>query len=272
MRDVQSERDSRRIPIDRVGVSDVSYPIVVLDQKENIQHTVAAVTMSVSLPHEYRGTHMSRFIEVLDEFQGRVTLSSLEHITEDLRRVLDAECAELSFSFPYFLLRKAPVTGMGSYTRYDVTFRATKGEIFDLITTVVVPVQTLCPCSREISEKGAHNQRASVEISVRMKGLVWIEELVEIAEKNASAPVYTLLKREDEKFVTEQAYNTPRFVEDVLRDVAVALEGEERISWYLIRVTSHESIHNHDAFASLERDKTRPAEEKVRCSAGGPGQ
>ena len=272
MRDVQSERDSRRISIDRVGVSDVSYPIVVLDQKENIQHTVASVTMSVSLPHEYRGTHMSRFIEVLGEFQGRVTLSSLEHITEDLRQVLDAECAELDFSFPYFLLRKAPVTGIASYTRYDVTFKATKGDVFDLVTTVVVPVQTLCPCSREISEKGAHNQRASVEISVRMKGLVWIEELVEIAEKNASAPVYTLLKREDEKFVTEQAYNTPRFVEDVLRDVAVALEGEERISWYRIRVTSNESIHNHDAFASLERDKTRPAEGGAECLPGEAGK
>ncbi len=269
MRDVQSERDSRRISIDRVGVSSVSYPIVVLDQKQNIQHTVARVTMSVSLPHEYRGTHMSRFIEVLDEFQGRVTFSSLEAITEDLRKVLDAECAELDFSFPYFLLRKAPVTGMASYTRYDVTFRATKGDAFDLVTTVDVPVQTLCPCSREISEKGAHNQRASVEISVRMKGFVWIEELVEIAEKSASAPVYTLLKREDEKFVTEQAYNNPRFVEDVLREVALALEEEDRITWYRIRVISNESIHNHDAFASVERGKTPGAEERDRCIGGG---
>ena len=264
MRDVQSERDGRRISIDRVGVSNVSYPVVVLDQKENIQHTVASVSMSVSLPHEYRGTHMSRFIEVLHEFQGRLTISSMEHIAEHLRKVLDAECAEIVFSFPYFIARNAPVTGMSSFTRYDVSFLATKGDRFDLVTVVTVPVQTLCPCSREISEAGAHNQRASVEISVRMKGLVWIEELVEIAEKNASAPVYTLLKREDEKFVTEQAYNNPRFVEDVLRDVAVDLEAEDRVVWYRIRVASNESIHNHDAFASLERDKEGPKKRRTR--------
>ncbi|HCL78790.1 MAG TPA: GTP cyclohydrolase I FolE2 [Synergistaceae bacterium] len=256
--DVQSQRDTRRVAIDRVGVTNVSYPIVVLDQKEATQHTVATVTMAVSLPHDYRGTHMSRFIEVLDEFQGRVTISNLEHIAENLRVVLEAEQAEIVFSFPYFIMRKAPATGMKSYTRYDVSLSASKGQTFDLVTTVVVPVQTLCPCSKEISEGGAHNQRAYVEIAVRMKGLVWIEELVEVAERSASAPVYTLLKREDEKFVTEQAYNTPRFVEDVLREVALALEGERRITWYRIRVTSNESIHNHDAFASLERDKAVP--------------
>ncbi len=253
--DVQSMRDHRNVPIDRVGVADVLYPIVVLDKKEVTQHTVARVTMAVSLPHDYRGTHMSRFIEVLDEFQGRVTIANLDHIAENLRMVLEAERAEISFSFPYFIMRSAPVTGMKSYTGYDVTLSASKGETFDLVTTVAVPVQTLCPCSREISDGGAHNQRATVEISARMKGLVWIEELVDIAERSASAPVYALLKREDEKVVTEQAYNTPRFVEDVVREVAIALDGEKRVTWYRIRVTSNESIHNHDAFASLERDK-----------------
>ena len=263
MRDVQSERDSRRIPIDRVGVGGVSYPIVVLDQKENFQHTVASVSMSVSLPHEYRGTHMSRFIEVLHEFQGKVTLPHMEHIAEDLRTVLSAECAEIVFSFPYFISRNAPVSGLSSFTRYDVSFTAVKGEdFFDLVTSVTVPVQTLCPCSREISEAGAHNQRAFVTIAARMNGLVWIEELVDIAERNASAPVYTLLKREDEKFVTEQAYNNPRFVEDVLRDVAMDLEAEDRITWYSIRVASSESIHNHDAFASLEREKEGTADDR----------
>ena len=256
MRDVQAERDDRRVAIDRVGVGSVSYPIVVLDQKDNFQHTVASVSMSVSLPHDYRGAHMSRFIEVLNEFQGKVTLASMEAIAEHLRTVLDAEFAEIKFSFPYFISRKAPVTGLGSFTRYDVSFTAVKGESsFDLVTEVTVPVQTLCPCLKEISEEGAHNQRAFVTIAVRMEGLVWIEEVVEIAEKNASAPVYTLLKREDEKFITEQAYNNPRFVEDVLRDTALALEAEDRITWYSIRVVSNESIHNHDAFASLQRDK-----------------
>lgn len=266
MRDVQSERDTRQIPIDRVGVSGVSYPIVVLDQKENTQHTVASVSMSVSLPHEYRGTHMSRFIEVLHEFKGRVTLANMEHIAEDLRKVLDARWAEIVFTFPYFISRSAPATGLSSFTRYDVSFTAAKGEdCFDLVTSVTVPVQTLCPCSKEISEFGAHNQRAFVTVAVRMDELVWIEELVDIAEKNASAPVYTLLKREDEKFVTEQAYSNPRFVEDVLRDVAVDLEKEDRITWYSIRVASSESIHNHDAFASLERDKESKGGERTVC-------
>mgnify|MGYP003586341426 CR=1 FL=1 len=255
MRDLQSERDGRRIPIDRVGVSSVFYPVVVRDPERNIQHTVAKVAMSVSLPHDYRGTHMSRFIEVLDEFKGNITLPNLERMAEDLRKALSAEQAEITLEFPYFVMRNAPVTGLRSYTRYNVTFWASKGEEFDLVTVVEVPVQTLCPCSKEISEGGAHNQRAFIEISARMKGLVWIEELVAMAEKSASAPVYTLLKREDEKFVTEQAYGNPRFVEDVLRDVALELEGEERITWYRIRVTSNESIHNHDAFASMERNK-----------------
>ncbi len=253
MRDVQNERDSRKVAIDLVGVRNVSYPIVVLDREQNEQQTVAQISMAVSLPHHYRGTHMSRFIEVLEEIQGKITLSRMEQITEHLRQVLEADRAEITFQFPYFIRRYAPVTKIPSYSRYDVTFWTQKEENFDLITTVSVPVQTLCPCSKEISDVGAHNQRARIDISVRMKNFVWIEELVEIAERCGSAPLYTLLKREDEKYVTEQAYNNAKFVEDVLRDTALELDTEERISWYKVRVVSSESIHNHDAFAELER-------------------
>ena len=255
MRDVQSERDMRNIPIDSVGVTGLAYPIEVRDRNEKIQHTVAMVEMSVSLPRDYRGTHMSRFIEILNSCNGHVTLQNLEHIASNLKRHLDAEKAELKFSFPYFAMRKAPVSGAPSFTRYDVVFWASRGEGFDFTLTVTVPVNTLCPCSKEISERGAHNQRAEVTVTVRMDHLVWIEELVDIVEESASSPVFTLLKREDEKFVTERAYDNPRFVEDVVREVAVRLDDDPRVLWYSVRVVSHESIHAHEAFASLTRDK-----------------
>ena len=255
MRDVQSERDIRNIPIDSVGVTGLAYPIEVRDRNDKTQHTVATVEMSVSLPRDYRGTHMSRFIEILNSCNGHVTLPNLEHIVAALRDHLDAEQSEIRFSFPYFAVRKAPVSGAPSLTRYDVVFWASSGKDFDFTLTVIVPVNTLCPCSREISEKGAHNQRAEVTITVRMDRLVWIEELAEVAEESASSPVFTLLKREDEKFVTEKAYDTPRFVEDVVREVSVRLDDDPRIRWYSVRVVSHESIHAHEAFASLSRDK-----------------
>jgi len=255
MKDVQNEKDTRNISIDRVGVTSVSYPIVVLDPKENLQHTVANVTMAVSLPRKFRGTHMSRFLEVLNEFKGRITLESLEQVTVDLKRKLNASGSEVKIEFPYFINRKAPVSESTSYTRYDVVFWASYDEHFDFTMKVTVPVQTLCPCSKEISEYGAHNQRAKVSIEVRMNKRIWIEELVDVAESCASSPVYTLLKRKDEKFVTEQAYSNPRFVEDVVRDVALKLDQDDRVDWFSVSVVSQESIHNHDAFASLVRDK-----------------
>ena len=258
MRDVQSERDRRNIPIDSVGVTGLAYPIVVRDKHEKTQHTVAAVEMAVSLTKDYRGTHMSRFIEILNTCNGHVTLQNLENIALDLKKHLDAGRAEVEFRFPYFVSRQAPVSGAASFTRYDVIFWAASDDAFDFTLTVSTPVNTLCPCSREISENGAHNQRAEVRITVRMNRLVWIEDLVEIAEESASSPVFTLLKREDEKFVTEKAYDTPRFVEDVVREVAARLDSDSRVDWYNVTVTSHESIHAHDAFASLSRDKKAP--------------
>ncbi|NLL35926.1 MAG: GTP cyclohydrolase I FolE2 [Fretibacterium sp.] len=256
MRDVQKERDMRNVAIDRVGVRDVSYPIVVKDPKNGTQSTIATVSMSVLLPHDYRGTHMSRFIETLEAFQKKIAPSTLEHLTEHLRLRLDATEADIELVFPYFVRKKAPVSGIESFMRYEVCLQGFYcQETFDMIIGVKAPVQTLCPCSKEISSYGAHNQRASVFLKVRIRELVWFEELIEMIENASSAPLYTLLKREDEKFVTEQAYDNPQFVEDVVRDLAVTLSKDDRVTWYSISVTSAESIHNHDAFAEVTQDK-----------------
>jgi GTP cyclohydrolase I len=256
MRDVQKDKDSRNIAIDRVGVCNVSYPILVMDRGSGTQNTVASVAMSVSLPHEYRGTHMSRFIETLEEYKGKVGPATLEAVTKRLCEKLDATEAEIEFQFPYFVRKNAPVSGIPSYMRHEASLKGMyKQDVFDMISGVGVAVQTLCPCSKEISSCGAHNQRTMVRLQVRMNELVWFEEMIQMVESSSSTPLYTLLKREDEKYVTEQAYANPHFVEDVLRDLAVKLNGNDRIGWYHISVRSSESIHNHDAFAEICRDK-----------------
>ncbi|GHS98842.1 GTP cyclohydrolase FolE2 [Synergistales bacterium] len=260
MRDVQKEPDSRNIAIDRVGVRGVSYPITVMDRLNGSQNTVADVSMSVQLPHEYRGTHMSRFIETLDEYKGIVGPAALDMLTSRMCEKLDALESEVRFEFPYFVRKAAPISGISSLTRYEAgLFGIRKKGVFDIIASVRVPVQTLCPCSKEISSNGAHNQRANVSLKVRMSELVWFEELIQVAERSASTPLYTLLKREDEKYVTERAYDNPRFVEDVVRDAAIEMNGDARITWYDISVVSAESIHNHDAFAELRGDKREGA-------------
>jgi GTP cyclohydrolase I len=201
---------------------------------------------------------MSRFIETLEEYKGKIGPATLEVLTERLRSKLDATEAEIEFNFPYFVRKPAPVSGIPSQMRHDATLKGIyKENTFDMIATVEVGVQTLCPCSREISERGAHNQRTKVKLSVRMDELVWFEEMVLMVERSSSAPLYTLLKREDEKYVTEQAYAHPHFVEDVVRDLAVELNRDDRIRWYEVSVVSAESIHNHDAFAEVCRDKRR---------------
>ncbi len=257
MRDVQSEYDKRNVAIDKVGISCLSWPIQVLDRLNGTQETVASVSLSVFLPRDYRGTHMSRFIEVLGEQENQVTFHNMENLLKMLQKRLNADEAHADFGFPYFITKKAPVSGALGRMRYDVRFMAElKGDKFDLITELSAPIQTLCPCSKEISDYGAHNQRAHAKIAVRMKTFVWLEELAETADSCASAPVYSLLKREDEKAVTERAYDNPRFVEDSVRELSIAMENDSRITWYSVSVTSHESIHNHDAFASVERSKT----------------
>ncbi len=256
MKDVQKERDMRNVAIDRVGVRNVCYPISVMDPDNGTQSTVASVSMSVLLPHDYRGTHMSRFIEILEKYKGKIAPSTLHHITESLRERLDADEASIELDFPYFMRKKAPVSGIESFMRYDIRLEGVcrQGD-FDMIIGVGVHIQTLCPCSKEISSYGAHNQRTLVFLKVRIKELVWFEELIKMVEDSSSTPLYTLLKREDEKFVTEQAYDNPHFVEDVVRDLSVTLLNDARISWFNIAVTSAESIHNHDAFAEVTRDK-----------------
>ncbi len=257
MRDVQKEQDQRNIQIDRVGVKGVSYPIVLMDKDNKTQNTIANVSMSVMLPREYRGTHMSRFIETLEEFHGRVSPVNLEAFTKRLCEKLNASESSVRFEFPYYFRKKAPVSSIESFSKCDITLQAIHEEDknFDMIIGLKLNVQTLCPCSKEISCYGAHNQRALVSLYVRCNALVWFEELISLIENSASAPLFTLLKREDEKFVTELAYNNPRFVEDVIRELVVNLDSEERITWYSINVTSYESIHNHDAFAEIERYK-----------------
>ena len=258
MRDVQKEIDGRNIQIDRVGVKGVNYPVILLDRDNKEQNTVAKISMSVMLPHEYRGTHMSRFIETLEEFYGRVAPSNLEAFTKRLCEKLDASESSVSFEFPYYFRKKAPVSKIESFSKCDIKLESsyTKNKKFDMVIGLALNVQTLCPCSREISKYGAHNQRALVSLKVRCEGLVWFEELIDLIEKSASAPLFTLLKREDEKFITETAYENPRFVEDVIRELAIELDKEEKILWYSANVTSFESIHSHDAFAEIERNKT----------------
>lgn len=256
MKDVQSERDQRNLPIDKVGISGLSWPVQVLDRANGTQDTVADVCLSVMLPRDYRGTHMSRFIEVLGEQEKQVTFHNMENLLNMLCERLQAGEAHAEFEFPYFITKAAPVSGAKGRVRCDVRFYASlAGGEFDLVTELVAPILTLCPCSKEISDFGAHNQRAHASIAVRMHSLVWIEEIAAVADKCASAPVYSILKREDEKAVTELAFSNPRFVEDTVRELALAMEEDERISWYRVSVTSHESIHNHDAFACIEKSK-----------------
>ncbi|KIG14947.1 GTP cyclohydrolase I [Enhygromyxa salina] len=261
MQDVQGLFDDREIALDRVGVAGLSHPIVVLDRATEKQRTIGTFTMSVSLPREQKGTHMSRFVEVLNEHHGEVTMRTVPAILRDLRDRLDAASARIEVEFPYFLERAAPVSGAKALMDYACAFI---GEVSDaptpndFVLRVRVPVTSLCPCSKAISERGAHNQRGYITISVRTDHdddgapqLVWIEELIDVAERSASAPVYPLLKRPDEAYVTVQAYDNPVFVEDMVRNVARVLQDDRRIRWFRVHAENHESIHNHAAFAQV---------------------
>lgn len=252
MKDIQSLKDSRNIPLKNVGVKSLKWPITVMDKGEGIQHTVGEFMLSVDLPHDVRGTHMSRFVESLGRLEA-LSPKNIEKMLEELRENLKAETARCKISFDYFIKKPSPVTGI--IAPYDIkcSFEGEKSNDFRFIMEVSVPVSTLCPCSKEISDFGAHNQRALITIRVEMDRLVWIEDIVKIAEESASTPVFSLLKRKDEKWVTEQAYLNPRFVEDVTREAAVRLEELEGVIWYSVSAESIESIHNHNAFAQAER-------------------
>ncbi len=253
MEDKQSEFDQRGVAIDRVGVRGVRYPIIVRDLAHKIQHTVATLSMSVDLPHHFKGTHMSRFIEVLNEHGGVMHVENIPEVLHEMQRRLSATTAHLQIDFPYFIRKKAPVTRAPGMMDYGATFLAnTEGAKMDFILGVTVPVTTLCPCSKAISARGAHNQRGVVQVQVRSRRTIWIEELIDLVEQCASCELYSLLKRADEKHVTEHAYDRPVFVEDLVRNVAVRLRDEPRVTWYRVEAENHESIHNHDAFAVVE--------------------
>lgn len=263
MEDVQSRLDDRGIALEKVGVSGLRYPIVVLDRAQSKQQTVAVLAISVALPPNVKGTHMSRFVEVLDESRGEFTIHTIPLILRRVRERLEAESAQLEVKFPYFLQRQAPVSGATSLMDYECSFRASGGPHGeDFALSVRVPVTSLCPCSKEISDYGAHNQRGYIEISVfSSSDLIWIEELVEIAEASGSSPVYPLLKRLDERYVTMRAYDNPAFVEDMVRNAASALRSDPRVLSFRVRAENEESIHNHVAFAETSWSR----ESSVAC-------
>lgn len=254
--DVQGRSDMRRIAIDKVGIKDILHPVRVKDRSEGEQHTVARFNMAVNLPQDFKGTHMSRFVEILNSHDREISVASFQAMFSEMLIRLEAESGHIDMRFPFFMEKAAPVTGVRSLMDYQVTLI---GEIqagkTQIRVRVLVPVTSLCPCSRDISDRGAHNQRSHVTVTVRVKEFIWLEELIELIESEASSPIYGLLKRPDEKYVTEYAYDHPKFVEDMVRDVAARLDTEPRISGYTVESENFESIHNHSAYALIERDK-----------------
>ena len=254
--DIQGEADTRRIPIDKVGIKGIRHPVRVRDRAAGEQHTIATFNMYVGLPDNFKGTHMSRFVEILHAHEREISVKSFKEMLEEMAARLDAATGHIEMRFPYFVTKKAPVSGVESLLDYDISLIA---EIADgkvqLYVKVIVPVTSLCPCSKEISDYGAHNQRSHVTVTVRTRGFIWIEELIELVEQNASSELYGLLKRPDEKYVTERAYDNPRFVEDMVRDIAVLLNEDERVGAYVVESENFESIHNHSAYAVVQKDK-----------------
>ncbi|WP_137939112.1 GTP cyclohydrolase FolE2 [Chitinivorax sp. B] len=255
--DVQNSPDHRNLAINKVGIKSIRHPLKVADKASGVQHTVAMFNMYVHLPKHFKGTHMSRFVEILNSHEKEISVESFETMVREMVDRLEAESGYIEMSFPYFINKTAPVSSVQSLLDYDVTFI---GEIrngqYTQTMRVLVPVTSLCPCSKKISERGAHNQRSHVTVSARTNSLVWIEELVQMVEAQASCELYGLLKRPDEKHVTERAYDNPKFVEDMVRDVAAQLNADHRIDAYVVESENFESIHNHSAYALIEADKT----------------
>ena len=256
--DVQSSEDRRKLAIDQVGIKAIRHPIHVAERSGEVQHTIATFNMYVGLPHQFKGTHMSRFVEILNAHEREISVDTFKVMLDEMVLRLEAQSGHIEMTFPYFVNKSAPVSKVKSLMDYEVTFvgEVTKSEkCFKM--KVVVPVTSLCPCSKRISDYGAHNQRSHVTLTARTNGFVWIEELIDYAEKHASSELYGLLKRPDEKFVTERAYDNPKFVEDMVRDIAAELNRDKRIEWYQVESENFESIHNHSAYALIEKDKTK---------------
>jgi len=253
MKDVQSQPDFRNIPIDKVGIKNLRYPITVRDRRDGFQHTIAAINMFVDLPHDNKGTHMSRFVELLHLLRPEVSLKKFAVILENMKQHLNAASAHLEMTFPYFIEKKAPVStspGLMDYT-CSITGTSDPSGKVDLVSEVVVPISSVCPCSMEISEIGAHNQRGEVRLSTRFNKFIWMEDMIELVETSASCDVFSVLKRVDEKRVTEKAFGNPKFVEDIVRDVAKKLNEDDNITWFTVSAENFESIHNHSAYASI---------------------
>ncbi len=255
--DVQGSADSRQLPINKVGIKSIRHPIKVLDKSGGVQHTIAVFNMYVGLPHNFKGTHMSRFVEILNTNEREVSVENFESMLRNMVARLEAETGHVEMNFPYFINKQAPISKVKSLMDYDVSFvgEILAGGEYRQTTKVVVPVTSLCPCSKKISERGAHNQRSHVTVTATTNSFIWIEELVQMVEGQASCELFGLLKRPDEKYVTERAYDNPKFVEDMVRDVAGVLNADKRIDAYVVESENFESIHNHSAYALIERDK-----------------
>jgi len=258
MEDVQNSQDTRQIPINKVGIKDIRHPVRVADRSGQEQHTIANFNMYVNLPHNFKGTHMSRFVEILNNHEREITVQSFKEMMVEMTERLEADSGHVEMNFPYFVNKTAPVSHVQSLMDYDVTFIGDFVNGDNQFTLkVLVPVTSLCPCSKKISDYGAHNQRSHVTVTAKLKDFMWIEEIIDLVEQEASCELYGLLKRPDEKEITERAYDNPKFVEDMVRDVAARLNAEDRIISYIAESENFESIHNHSAYALIERDKTQ---------------
>lgn len=262
--DVQNSADTRQLAINKVGIKDICHPVKVRDRSGGEQHTIATFNMYVNLPHNFKGTHMSRFVEILNVPGREISVDSFKDMLVEMTERLEAEAGHIEMTFSYFVTKAAPISGVQSLMNYEVTFI---GEIRDNQPTmnvkVVVPVTSLCPCSKKISKYGAHNQRSHVTVNVRVQNFIWIEDLIDLVEKEASCELYGLLKRPDEKYVTERAYENPKFVEDMVRDIAAKLNQDERVAGYAVESENFESIHNHSAYAMIECDKEAKQPDQV---------
>ncbi len=254
--DVQNSQDTRAIAINKVGIKDIRHPVQVKDRTGKIQHTIANFNMYVDLPHNFKGTHMSRFVEILNNHEWEITVDSFKTMLTEMTGRLDAECGHIEMGFQFFINKTAPASGVKSLLDYEVKFIGERKNGENIINIeVVVPVTSLCPCSKKISDRGAHNQRSHVTVNVETEDFIWVEEVIDIVEAQASCELYGLLKRPDEKVVTERAYDNPKFVEDMVRDIAHQLNIDERIQAYTVASENFESIHNHSAYALIEFDK-----------------
>jgi GTP cyclohydrolase IB len=266
MDDIQNRRDHRKIEINKVGVKNIRYPIRVLDKAKGFQSTVASVNMYVDLPRHFKGTHMSRFVEILNKYRGDIAIKTFSKILTEMKAKLKAKTANLEVEFPYFIEKEAPVTKSKSLMEYICRFCGSSNEREDFYIGIVVPITTVCPCSKEISEFGAHNQRSLVTVNLRFKKFIWIEDMIQLVEDCASCDLFSILKRPDEKYVTEKAYENPMFVEDVVREVAKRLRKDPNITWFTVESENFESIHNHSAYAYVERSSNGDDARKAASS------